>query len=121
MRDSGEFERSTGGESYEWSIPTAPDRERSYRMFVSVEADLTRLICVEECPVTSDNPGARRMEVEGVPRRSVMLTLDDARWLMATRAGSACRSRRARVPLVEPTGPFDRVRPLVDHAEVGQR
>jgi hypothetical protein len=80
----GEFERSTGEDRYEWSIPTAPDPGRSYRMFVSIEADVSRLICIEECPVTSAKSGARRMEVEGEPRRSVMLTLDDARWLLAT-------------------------------------
>jgi hypothetical protein len=80
----GEFERSTGEAAYEWSIPTAADQGRSYRLFVSIEADISRLVCIEECPVTSAKPGARRMEVEGDPRRSVTVTLDEARWLLAT-------------------------------------
>lgn len=81
---TGEFERATGGESYEWSIPTAPDPGRSYRLFVAIEPDVSRLVCIEETPVTSAKPGARRMEVEPERRRSVTVTLDEARWLLAT-------------------------------------
>lgn len=79
-----EFERSTGDEGeYEWSIPTAPDPGRSYRMFVSIEPAASKLVHMEECPVTSAKPGARRLEVEDPAlRRSMAVTLDEARWLL---------------------------------------
>lgn len=80
----GEFERATGEGSYEWSIPTAPDPGRPRRLFVAVEAEVSRLVCIEETPVTSANPSARRLEVEPVRRHSVNVTLDEARWLLAT-------------------------------------
>jgi len=80
----GEFERETAEDHYEWSVPTASDLGRSYRLFVSIDADVSPLICVEECPVTSARPTARRLEVEPTQRRSVTLTRDDARWLLAT-------------------------------------
>ncbi len=78
------FERSTGEDSYEWSISTEPDQGRNYRLFVSIATDVSRMLCIEETPVTSAKPGARRMDVDGEPRRSVGVTLDEARWLMAT-------------------------------------
>lgn len=80
-----EFERSTGDGAYEWSIPSEPDPGRNFRLFVSVETEVSRFIDIEECPVTSDKPSARRMEVEDPKlRRSVVVTLDQARWLLAT-------------------------------------
>lgn len=82
--ETGEFERSTGDGAYEWSIPAAPDPGRSYRLFVAIEAEMSRMICIEETPVTSAKPGARRLEVAPERRRSVTVTLDEARWLLAT-------------------------------------
>jgi hypothetical protein len=80
-----EFERSTGDGAYEWSIPSEPDPGRNFRLFVSIETEVSRLVHLEECPVTSANPSARRMEVEDPSlRRSVVVTLDEARWLLAT-------------------------------------
>lgn len=80
-----EFERSTGDGAYEWSIPTAPDKGRNYRLFVAIETEVSRFISIEECPVTSAKPGARRLEVEDPSQpRSVTITLDEARWLLAT-------------------------------------
>jgi hypothetical protein len=90
-----EFERATGDGSYEWSVPSAPDQGRNYRLFVAIESDVSRLITVEECPVTSVSPGAQRMEVEGEPRRSVVLTMDEARWLLDTLPKAMARIERA--------------------------
>lgn len=79
-----EFERSTGDGAYEWSMRTEPDPPHNYRLFVSIETEVSRLICIEECPVTSKSPGARRLDVEDASlRRSVTVTLDMARWLLA--------------------------------------
>ena len=82
---TGEFERATGEDHYEWSMPSPSGHDgRNYRLFVSIEADISRLIGIDESPVTSAKPSARRMEVEDEPRRSVTVTLDQARWLLAT-------------------------------------
>jgi len=82
---SDEFERNTGDGSYEWSTRTEPDPPHPYRLFVSIETEVSRLIYIEECPVTSTKPSARRLEVEDPSlRRSVSVTLDEARWLLAT-------------------------------------
>ena len=82
---SDEFERSTGNGSYEWSTRTEPDPARNYRLFVSIETEVSRIIHIEECPVTSAKPSARRLEVEDPSlRRSLSVTLDEARWLIAT-------------------------------------
>lgn len=82
-----EFERSTGDGAYEWSVRSGADldQKRHYRLFLSIETEVSRLICIEECPVTSAKPSARRLEVEDQSlRRSVSVTLDEARWLLAT-------------------------------------
>jgi hypothetical protein len=81
---TGEFERSTGEGSYEWSVPSEPDQGRNHRLFVSIETDITRLIVIEDSPVTSAKPSARRMDVEGERLRAVTVTLDEARWLLRT-------------------------------------
>jgi len=80
-----EFERSTGDGAYEWSMPSEPDPSRNFRLFVSIETEVSRLVHIEECPVTSAKPSARRMEVEDPSlHRSLVITLDEARWLLAT-------------------------------------
>jgi len=80
-----EFERSTGDGAYEWSIPTHPDPDGTpFRVFVSIDPEIARLICVEEAKVTSVNPGARRLEVEPAERRRINITIGEARWLLTS-------------------------------------
>lgn len=99
-----EFERSTGDGAYEWSIQSEPDPVRNFRLFVSVETEVSRFIDIEECPVTSDKPSARRMEVEDPKlRRSVVVTLDQARWLRATLPKAIAKVEAAWADQEEPT------------------
>jgi hypothetical protein len=85
MTDFPTYERDTGGHRHEWSIPSATSNPEStvkpqhFRVFVSIDPELSTIITVEDAQVTSEQPAARR--IEGTSR-SVSLTMEEFRWLI---------------------------------------
>jgi hypothetical protein len=80
------YERDIGNHAHEWSIRSTTStsdseskRPQHFRVFVSIDPALSRIITIEDSQVTSDKPEARR--IEGTSR-TVSLTTEEFQWLL---------------------------------------
>lgn len=80
---SGLYSKRGPGRYADWSRPSAAAggvHGTQVRLFMSIDADDTDLVVVEESKVTSDMPSAR--PIKGGLLGSLRMTIEEAEWLV---------------------------------------